>query len=250
MKLTKWMTMVVAGAVFSVGALGSPVAAAVEASGSVYLGYFDKYLWRGFNLSESKPVFQPGVDVSLGNFTFSYWSNIQQNDGEATETDITIDYTFSPHELVSVSVGNIFYQLDFGGFKDTNELYLSVGLDTLLAPTLTAYWDYDEAESDGLFFTLSVGHTFEVMDNLGINLGALVSYNQASDYAVFYEDANGDPKSYRDFHNYELGISADYALMENLVLSPSVLYSSGISGGAKMAIDSDWLAGINLSYNF
>lgn len=250
MNINKWIAVVAGVAVFAVGGLSKAEAAGVEASGSVYLGYFDKYLWRGFNLSESKPVFQPGVDVSLGNFTFSYWSNIQQNDGEATETDITIDYTFSPHELVSVSFGNIFYQLDFGGAKDTNELYLSVALDTLLAPTLTAYWDYDEAESDGLFFTLSVGHSFEVMENLAVNLGALVSYNQASDYAVFYEDANGEFKSYRDFHNYELSVSLDYGLTENLVVSPSILFSSGISSGAKKAIDSDWLAGINLSYNF
>ncbi|UWZ81206.1 hypothetical protein L9S41_07405 [Geoalkalibacter halelectricus] len=244
MKMHKWIAVFVGVAVFSVAGIGKAPAANLEVGGEVYIGYYNKYLWRGFDLSGGKPVFQPGIDVGVGGFTFSFWSNIQQNDGELTETDITIDYTFSPHELVEVSVGNIFYNLNDvnePGLKDTNELYLSVALDTLLAPALTIYWDYDEADSDGLFFTLSGGHSFAVMDNLDVNLGALISYNQASDYAV---------GAYRDFHNYELGISADYALTNQFVISPSFMFSSGISGPAKRAIDSEILAGINLAFSF
>jgi|GEM_PF-5328786 len=39
-------------------------------------------------------------------------------------------------------------------------------------------------------------------------------------------------------------------MTENLNVTPSLLYSSPISNAAKKAIDSEWLAGINLAYNF
>ncbi|MDF1580960.1 MAG: hypothetical protein P1P74_09315 [Desulfuromonadales bacterium] len=57
-----------------------PAAMAAEASGDVYAGFSEKYLWRGFDLSSSVAVAQGGMDVSVGKFTFSYWSNMQALD--------------------------------------------------------------------------------------------------------------------------------------------------------------------------
>ena len=94
-------------------------ASALEVAGDAYVGIYDKYLWRGFDLSGSMPVAQGGVDVSAGNFTFGYWTNLQLStdegegftSGEATETDIVIDYSRDLNDLVSISVGNILYQV-------------------------------------------------------------------------------------------------------------------------------------------
>jgi uncharacterized protein (TIGR02001 family) len=221
--------------------------AAVEVSGDAYIGVYNMYLWRGFDLSGSEAVVQGGVDLSAKGFTLSYWTNLQASDddaegfdaGEATETDITLNYGFDLNDLVSVKAGNIFYHLD--GLKDTNELYLGVALKTLLSPALTVYYDYDEAEEDGLFYALSFGHTVKPLDKLGVNLGALVSYNQESDFSV------GD---YSDWHNYELSVSADYALAEQLTVKPLLLYSSPISDEAKDRLDSEWLAGLNVIFTF
>ncbi len=47
-------------------------ASALEVAGDAYVGVYDKYLWRGFDLSGSMPVAQGGVDVSAGSFTFGY----------------------------------------------------------------------------------------------------------------------------------------------------------------------------------
>ena len=52
------------------------------------------------------------------------------------ETDIILDYSFDVNDLLSVSVGNIWYALD--GLEDTKELYLSLGLGTILEPSVTA----------------------------------------------------------------------------------------------------------------
>ena len=241
--------MVFALIVVSLAALvvSSPVMAAIEVEGDVYAGVYDKYLWRGFNLSGSEPVAQGGVDLTSGNFSLSYWTNVQLSSdsgegyksGEATENDLTLDYSRDITDLVSISVGNIYYMLD--GIDDTNELYLSVGLSTILEPTLSVYYDWDEAQENGLYYTASVGHTFDLMEKLSLSLGALVSYNDESDYAV------GD---YSDWHDYELSASAEYAITDQLSVSPSFLYSSGISDDAKMAIDSEMVSGLTVTFTF
>jgi uncharacterized protein (TIGR02001 family) len=223
-----------------IGAGFAPSAqAAAELGGGAYVGVFDKYLWRGFNLSDSNVVVQPGVDLSVAGFTLSLWGNYNTDTDKLDEVDVSLDYTADLSDLVWMSVGNVYYNLD--GAENTNELYLAVGVNTLLNPVIAVYYDWDEADSDGLFFTALVGHTVDLIDSVSLNLSALISYNQASDYSV---------GAYRDWHNYELGLSLDYAVTDQIVITPSLLYSSGISSAAKQAIDSEILGGINLSYTF
>lgn len=252
--MKKMWVIFCAAAIFGVTCPGTS-SAAVEVEGGAYVGFYDKYLWRGFDLSGGVGVIQGGMDLSHKGFTLSYWTNIQANDdkptfksGEATETDITLDYTFSLNDTVSLSVGNIFYNLD--GLDDTNEAYVGLTLNTVLEPTLKAYYDWDEAKEDGLFFTASIGHGFDLAEGLSLSLGALISYSQESDYAIFYEDANGNSQDYSDWHNYELSVGLDYAVTENFTVGTSLLYSAPISTEAKWAIDSDTVGGVSLSFAF
>jgi hypothetical protein len=217
--------------------------AAITVEGDAYVGVFDKYLWRGFDLSNGKPVVQGGADLSAGNFTLSYWSNWQlkgDNSGEVTETDIVLDYSFDVGEMLSVSVGDIWYSLEAA--EDTNELYLSATVNTLLSPTFGIYWDWDAAKEEGLFFTADISHSFDLTEVLSLSLGALVSYNLHSDYA-FIND-------YAGWHNYELSAGLDYALTDQLTVSPSFAFSSGLSSAAQEVIDSEMLAGVNLTFTF
>ena len=48
--------------------LATPAVAAIEVEGDVYAGVYDKYMWRGFNLSASQPVLQMGTDISTTKF--------------------------------------------------------------------------------------------------------------------------------------------------------------------------------------
>jgi len=248
----KKLNMILAALVLAATFVATPALAAIEVEGDAYVGYFDKYLWRGFDLSGGLPVVQGGVNLSSNGFTLGYWTNIQtktddvDNDGvndftggDATETDITIDYTFSPVDKVSVSIGNIWYALD--GLEDTKEVYLGLSLDVPLAPAVKVYFDYDQADENGLFYTASVGHSFAATDKLSIGVGALVSYNDKCDYSV---------GNYSDWHNYELSASASYAVTDQVSITPSFLYSSGISGYAKKSIDSEMLGGLTVSMSF
>ena len=243
----KKLNVILAALVLAATFAATPALAAIEVEGSAYVGYFDKYLWRGFDLSGGLPVVQGGVNLSSNGFTLGYWTNIQTKTdegegyigGDATETDITLDYTFSPVEKLSVSVGTIWYALD--GLEDTKEAYLGLALDVPLAPAVKVYYDYDMAEENGLFYTGAVSHSFSASDKLSFGVGALVSYNDESDYAV------GD---YSDWHNYELSASATYAITDQISITPSFLYSSPISDEAKDAIDSEVLGGITVSMSF
>jgi len=221
-------------------------AAAFETSGDVYVGVADKYVWRGIELSDRKPVLQGGMDISVGNLTFGYWTNMQMvsgdgdalKSGEVTETDIVIDYSTTVADIIGVSIGNINYSFNVPG--NTNEFYLGLSADVLLAPTLTAYWDWDAADSDGLFYTLDISHSFELLENLSAGVSGLVSYNQASPFVG----------SYRDLHDYELGASLDYAINDSFGVGAAYTFSEGISDDARMVIDSQNLFAATLTYSF
>jgi uncharacterized protein (TIGR02001 family) len=241
------INIVLVGLLLLVVSLCSTASAAVEVSGDAYVGVYSQYLWRGCDLSGSMPVAQGGVDVSAGYFTVSYWTNLQLKtdkgegweSGETTETDIVLDYSRDLNDLVSISVGNIFYQLD--GAEDTNELYLSLSLNTLLSPSLSVYYDWDKAEEDGLFYSLSIGHDIAINEALSLSLGALVSYNQSSDYAL---------DDYDDFHNYELSAGIDYAINERVSVGGSFMFSEGLSDDSRDYIDSEMVSGMAVTYAF
>jgi uncharacterized protein (TIGR02001 family) len=244
--MKRWSVSLLVAAILSVG-LVAQSGAAIEVEGDAYVGVFDKYLWRGFDLSGSLPVVQGGADLSTHGWTLGYWSNWQLksddgeglNAGEVTETDIILSYAHDCGDLLSVTVGDIWYQLE--GAEDTNELFINATINTLLAPTISMYWDWDAAEEEGLYFTFDVSHSLEMMENLTLNLGALVSYNLHSDYSI------GD---YSGLHNVEASVGLDYALSEQFTISPSFVFSTPISSAAKDAIDTETLAGITLTFTF
>lgn len=239
---------ILVGLILLVVGLCSTASAAVEVSGDVYVGVSDKYLWRGFDLSGSEAVAQGGMDISAGNFTFSYWNNLQLGtdageglqSGESTETDIVIDYSTDLSDLVAISVGNIFYQLD-GDLDDTNELYLALSLNTILSPAFTVYYDWDAADETGLFYTLAVGHDIALTEAVSLSLGALASYNQSSDYAV------GD---YDEFHDYELSAGLDFAVTDQISVGASFIFSEGLSDEARDVIDSEMATSMSVAFSF
>lgn len=231
-----------------------PVAsAAIEVSGDAYVSVNSMYLWRGFNLSEDDHfVVQPGTDLSVGGFTLSWWGNMSENTGELNEVDLTLDYSFNLNDLVSVSVGNIMYDVDNLPVDaeavtkgTTNELYLGVGLNTVLSPALTVYYDYDEFEGN-LFTVLSVGHTIELAEKIALNLGASGSY-----FAVD-ENFTGTGSDENFLHNAELSVGLDYALNDQVTISPLVLFSTPLSNDAEdiTGIDDEIMAGVTFALNF
>lgn len=225
----------------------SSPAMAFEASADAYVGVYSKYLWRGFDLSDENDNFvvQPGADVSVGNFTVSFWGNISENTGEMNEVDLTLDYSTDLSELVSISVGNILYNVDTNDESPntTNEVYLGLTLNTILEPTLTVYYDYDEFES--LYTTLGISHGLDINDALSLSLGATASYLSVDDVDNEFSDDSW-------LHNLELSAGLDYAVNENISISGAVLYSTPLSNDAEdnAGIDDESTVGVSVSYAF
>ncbi len=195
---------------------------AAETSGSASVGLFSNYVWRGFKLSESAVV-QPSVGITYDGFGANLWANYDTDTNELNETDLTLDYAFS-YEKFSFDVGYIYYALD--GIDDTQEIYLSVGYDILLSPTLTVYYDIDEG--DGAFFVASIGHSLEVSKGIDLSVGASASYNANSEYSI------GD---YSAFHNGELSVSLSIPLWKAVTLEPLVAFTFPLSDKAEEAIE-------------
>lgn len=230
------MLVVAAGSLFATNAL------AVEASGDAYVGLSTVYLWRGANLSQDDAfVVQPGADISIGGFTLGWWGNLSENTGELNEVDLTLDYSFNVTDMVSVSVGNILYDVDTDGGNDTtNELYLGVSVDTLLAPSATIYWDYDEFDS--VYATLGASHSFDIQEGLSLSLGATMGY---------FIDDGADHKGF--LNNLEASVSVDYALTDQLTLGAMAMISTPLTDHAEnygYKIGDETSAGVSATFAF
>lgn len=213
--------------------LVTPAMAAIEVEGDAYVNYSSMYLWRGADLSSGDPVMQGGMDISFKGLTLSYWSDYNLDSSTLDETDIVVDYSVDVSELVSISLGHILYSIQ--GADDSSEVYAGVSFATLLEPSLTAYYDYDEYAGD-VFVTASIGHSFDLQEGLSLNLGALASYS--------------DNETYSDLHNAEFSAGIDYTVIEQVTLSPSMVFSTPISDDADDVLDDEFMAGLTLTLSF
>ena len=132
----------------------------------VDLAFANKYVWRGMLLTDG-PVFQPAATLGYKGASINVWGNLDLNNandnaGEFNEVDLTLDYTHSIKEF-SVSGGMIYYDFPNTDFRSTLELYLAAGVDILLQPSITVYFDVDQAE--GIYGTFGLSHSFDLPDS-------------------------------------------------------------------------------------
>ena len=173
-----------------------------EVSASV--GFFTKYIWRGWNLGD-EPVMQTDAAISWKGLTLDFWTNYSLNNKkdrdsgryqEFTEVDYTVDYTFNIGEAVDLfgdvnagfldkidfSVGYIYYTFPNVDWKDkyfdSQEVYMGVAFDCILNPFFTWYWDVGHGKGnsdgggDGSYFLFGIGHSFEFEESgISVNLG-------------------------------------------------------------------------------
>lgn len=196
-------------------------AQAKEVSGGASVDVMSNYVWRGFKLSNGIVV-QPSVGVTYNGFGISLWANYDADLNEHNETDLTLNYSRGIGRF-NIEAGYIYYALD--AVDDTQEIYLSVGYDTLLNPSLTLYYDFDMGK--GAFITASIGHDVDVADNMSLSLTASVSYNLDNEYSI------GD---FSGFHNGEISASLSIPLSEYISVVPVMAYTFALSDDAKDAM--------------
>lgn len=232
----------------------------IKPAGFASADVMSRYVWRGQVLSNSWVV-QPSVGITYGAFGASIWANydsdstVDEGSGssdshsEVTETDITLSYTRTIDKW-TFGAGYIYYA--FSGAPDTQEAYLSVSYNTLLNPTLTAYWDFDEGQ--GGFVIASISHVFDLGKGLGLKLGASASYNINNKVMGF--DKNGD--DFSNFYTGEVSAALTVPITKYLSVTPKVAYSFSLSDDATDALNTIsndgrqdiFYGGVNLTLSF
>lgn len=204
-----------------------------KVEGSASVSFMSSYVWRGFQLSDDEFVIQPSVGISYKGFSVNFWSDYNTDTKELDETDITLDFSNTVGK-VGYSAGFIYYAFD--GFPDTQEVYGSVSYDIILAPSLSAYWDFDEFDS--VYVVAAIGHDFNAGD-FTISAGASLSY-------YFYDTAEND------WQNLEVSLSTSIPVGNHFSIDPMLAYSIGLyedkSAGAEL--DDEFYGGVTVAFNF
>jgi hypothetical protein len=250
-----------------------------KVTGEIDLGVLSAYIWRGYEQSRNSVVVQPAVTASYKGFSLNVWGNLDTRPYSAadasyaanyTETDYTISYS-KKFGILQVTPGYIYYGLGApyaGGTAplDSQELFLTLGLDTILQPTLTAYKEIDHYRQ--WYFLLGVSHTIEFNKIISLKLAASASYLLSTDettYAKYDNNSLPTTDKYNNFHDGTASISLPIAVYKTLSVTPSVSYVFPLCDDARYEMraygkqgaanpsdrDSSYLyGGVTLSYTF
>lgn len=261
---------------------GPPPAAPAEEKPTADLTTYalSKYVWRGYENTKDSIVIQPSMTLGYAGFTANLWGNLDTNPYSAgsnsysstwTETDFTLAYN-KTLGLVNAGVGYIYYNLGAafpGGTKppDSQEVFATVGLNTLLTPTLTVYKEVDHYHQ--WYFLLGASHTFALSKMISLKLAASGSYLKSESatptdplnigYPKFNDNHVATSDKFNNFHDGLVTASLPIAVAKYVTLTPTISYSFPLSSDAKNEIkgrskngndDSFLFGGLGLTFAF
>jgi len=228
-----------------------------KVTGEVAASVLSAYIWRGQELSRHSTVIQPSLTVSYQGFTANLWGNLdtspygaagQNYSSQYTETDVTLSYS-RKFGIVQAGAGYIYYALaaPYSGATDpldSQEIFVSLGLDTILTPTLTVYKEIDHYHQ--WYATLGISHTFALHEKIGLKLAATASYLKSEDAATYakYDDHSlATTDKFNNFHDGTLLIALPVAVTKNITVTPLMTYVFPLSQDAKYEMKGRGLQG-------
>lgn len=268
-KITIWSVLVLTlllGNGLGQGAEESKVA------GGAGVAVFNKYVFRGYELSDKSVVLQPNLGINYKGFSASFWGNIDSDEHPTqsfipdrpgrksfNETDLTLSYTHNIGKI-GLTGGYIYYGTKYTA--ETEELYVSVSYDTIAKPTLSIYRDI--TEYPGTYVNLALAQSWKVYQEITLDVGASAGYFAGDGgYWKTYESSSGDytGKKYRAFHDGSVKTGLTVPLGKNAAIQPVVTYWFPLSAKAKRAVDGNsynhngkldptFVYGVNLTFSF
>jgi hypothetical protein len=209
---------------------------------SANVGVFSQYIWRGYELSKDSVVIQPSVTVGYKDISLNLWGNLDtdvysdpRGQSQFNETDMTLSYGKS-FGMVNVGAGYIYYGLD--AIDDSQEVYLSVGLDTLLSPTLTVYREI--AHLPSWYISLGISHSFKLPKEITLDLAGSIGYyaSDDDDFVKVDDDLNATTDKYNAFHNGLLSAGLTIPVGKYFSVVPMIGYSFPLTNDADNLIKS------------
>ena len=227
---------------------------------SADVAFLSQYIWRGYELSKDSLVIQPSITAAYKGFSINLWGNLDTDlygydEAKWNETDMTVSYdtSFGP---VGIGVGYIYYALD--GLEDTQEFYVSIGGDILLAPTLIVYRDIDELH--GWYFDLGISHSFDLPHEITLDLaGSAAYYVSDNDDIVDYDhNLNETTSRFKSFQNGLVSLGLTIPFWKYFTAVPMIAYSFPLGNAADNMLKatslsndaSHFFGGITLSMAF
>ena len=209
-------------------ALAALAACIAKAESEITVDYGSAYIWRGQVLN-SAAVIQPGMTVTTPvGVWLNAWGNVdatKKNElaGKFNEVDLTAAYTLPLEGPVAVDLGAINYLFPYhseqgeDALDETSELFASLGLDVLLAPTLAVYYDIDEIQ--GAYVNAGIGHSYAATEKVSLDAGLAVGWGSSKYNAGYFDEDSSK------FNDAKASFGATYTLTEALSLGASVAYS-------------------------
>ena len=223
----------------------------------------DKYVWRGQTLND-EGVNQGSVDFSydtgdMGTFGINIWYNMDL-DNENNDTNNNtgameiseVDYTFyweKSYGDFTLGAGHIYYDFSMVDAGATREVYVSLAYDTILSPSLTVYYDYEDV--DGFYVDFSIGHSFDLeVAGMSLDLGAHIGWSDDDMSSAYYAGDGGG------FSDYSLSAGLNIPVGDSITITPSIMYYAllGDANDGQNAAgnneDDDFVFGVNVNFSF
>lgn len=265
-------------ALLLLAAVAAPVSAGA-AEGSIYADVLSTYVYNGLQYND-EAVFQPGLDVA-GPFGFGYglWANMDLTDnpastapntsGEWSEVDLSLTWAAPAMGPVGLSVGGLYYvypqsssvvatnaegaveSVSTAPADGSYQVFAKAAADLPLAPAVKFCHELDNTDDWIVLFT--VGHGFDLMDKLALNLGAVLGF--AGDY---YVESNYGSGTGAVFTHAQFDAALSYALTDKASVALKGSFSTLLDGDLRDDVDAAgvyadqdvFFGGVNASYSF
>ncbi|MCX8110849.1 MAG: hypothetical protein N3D15_06335 [Syntrophorhabdaceae bacterium] len=215
-----------------------------DVTGSVSLGTYNQYIFRGYEIGKSGLVIQPSMSLSLKGFSATIWGNLdtnQRNTKTATfnqefkkgwnETDLTLSYTYTIKDL-SFTGGYIYYGTKYA--DETEEFFITLAYKTIANPTITVYRDITNYK--GTYINLGLSHSFPLPKDITFDVASGFGYFIGeSDYWKTYNrsTASYTGSKYKGFHDGMVKAGLTIPIKKVFTIQPSVQYWFPLSSDAK-----------------
>ena len=219
------------------------------------------YISKGDELSRNSIVIEPQIVLGYKGFSLNIWGNLDTRPYLAgtstykgdkrqnwTETDLTLAYN-QTLGIVNAGIayayfGNAAYwNSDNTGAgpdqKDDQEVSLSLGLNTILAPNLKVARSFDSTQI--WYMLLGLSHTFEINKVVGMTLSASGSYLISQDDSRLKINSDGTDRRadgsrndrYNNFHDAVVSLSIPIKPASYLTITPQISYIFPMGDDAK-----------------
>lgn len=215
-----------------------------DLSGSVSLGTYNQYIFRGYEIGKSGLVVQPSMSLTLKGFSATIWGNLdtnQRNTKTATfnqefkkgwnETDLTLSYTYTIKDL-SITGGYIYYGTKYA--DETEEFFIKLAYKTIANPSITVYRDITNYK--GTYINLGLSHSFPLLKDITLDLESGFGYFIGeSDYWRTYNrsTATYTGSKYKGLHDGMVKAGLSIPVTKAFTIQPSVQYWFPLSNDAK-----------------